>query len=230
MKRALRIAIPFAPARDERERRKQQYYLNAVRTAGGEPVVLSTLEPARRTREAASQMEGILLPGSPADVDPRRYHARRQPQCASPDPAREQADYSLLEVGYRERKPVLAICYGVQILNVFRGGTLIQHIDGHESGRKHRVHCAAGSLVAKLAGGMAATVNSYHHQAVKRAGRELRVVAEARDGTIEALEGGRPDHFVLGVQWHPERDFDSSAFSQAIFRKFIQAAAEHPGE
>ena len=225
VKRVPRIGIPFGEAGTVREQRKQQYYLDAVRTAGGEPVVLSTAEPPICTLQVASTLDGIMLPGSAADVNPQLYHAKREERCAAPDPAREQTDYSLLEVADRERKPLLAICYGVQILSVFRGGTLAQHIDGHEGGTKHPIRCEAGSLVSELANGAAATVNSYHHQAVERPGRGLRIVAHADDGTIEALEGQDAGHFVVGVQWHPERDFDSSEFSRALFEKFIQVAA-----
>lgn len=223
--RVPRVGIPFGEAKEERERRKQEYYLEAVRAAGGEPVILSTADAPACVLQVASTLDGILLPGSPADVNPELYHAQREPRCAPGDPAREQTDFQLLEMAFRERKPLLAICYGVQILNVFRGGTLVQHIDGHEGGKKHSIHCQSGSLVGELAGGNVATVNSYHHQAILRPGEELRVVAHAADGTIEAVEGQDAQHFVLGVQWHPERDFDSNPLSRALFEKLVERAA-----
>ena len=225
LKRAPRVGIPFGEATEGRERRKQEYYLEAVRAAGGEPVVVSTADAPACVVQIAATLDGILLPGSAADVNPQLYHAQRQPRCAPSDPAREQTDYQLLEVAFRERKPLLTICYGTQILNVFRGGTLVQHLDGHEGGKKHSINCQGGSLVGELAGGSVATVNSFHHQAILRPGGELRVVAHAADGTIEAVEGQGARHLVVGVQWHPERDFDSNAFSRALFEKFIERAA-----
>lgn len=221
-----RIGIPFGDVTTEREARKQQYYLDAVRASGGEPILVSTADPPACILQIASTLEGILLPGSPADVNPQLYDVRREPQCAAPDPAREQTDYQLLELAFREAKPVLAICYGVQILNVFRGGTLIQHIDGHEGGILHEVRCEPHSLVTELAGGSVATVNSFHHQAVAHQGQGLRLVAHAADGTIEAVEGENGSHFLVGVQWHPERDFDSSLLSRALFERFVRAAAK----
>ena len=221
-----RIGIPFGEVKTEREARKQQYYLEAVRASGGEPVVVSTTDPPACILQIASTLDGILLPGSPADLNPQLYHAQREPQCAPPDPAREQTDYQLLELACREQKPVLAICYGVQILNVFRGGTLIQHIEGHEGGVRHKINCEPDSLVLELAGGSFATVNSYHHQTVAQPGQGLRVVAHAADGVIEAVEGETGDQFLVGVQWHPERDFESSPLSRALFERFVRAAAK----
>lgn len=224
--RVPRIGIPFGEVKSPRDARKQEYYLDAVRASGGEPVVVSTSDPPACILQMASTLDGILLPGSAADVNPQLYDARREPHCASPDPLREQTDYQLLEVALRENKPLLAICYGVQILNVFRGGTLIQHIEGHEGGVRHKIYSEAGSLVTELAGAPATMVNSYHHQAVERVGRGMRVVAHAADGTIEAVEGEDHAQFLVGVQWHPERDFDSNPLSRALFQRFVAAATK----
>ncbi len=191
------------------------------------------------------QCDGVLLPGSKADVDPARFHAARSPHTAAADPRRDAVDDLLLENAYRERKPVLGICYGLQSLNVYRAGSLIQHIPDflpeatrakvdHEAGSKvavaHSVNIEPGSRLAEIVDGQShgpvvVPVNSSHHQAAEKIGEGLRVVARCtEDGIIEALEGNAPDHFVVAVQWHPERSVDGDAASRAIFRAFVEAA------
>jgi putative glutamine amidotransferase len=163
-------------------------------------------------------------------------------------------DDLLLEDAYRLRKPVLGICYGLQSLNVYCAGSLIQHIPdflpdetrvkvNHEAGRKvavaHEVEIKSGSRLAEIvnaaAGGprsnvphpIVVPVNSSHHQSAESIGDGLRIVGRCPDdGIIEALEGTAPDHFVLAVQWHPERSMEENAASRAIFRAFIDAAGQ----
>jgi putative glutamine amidotransferase len=179
----------------------------------------------------------VLLPGSPADVDPAKYDAARDPKTAAADSLRDAVDELLLADAYRERKPVLAICYGLQILNVYRKGSLVQHIESsvnHEAGKKvpiaHTVQVTQGSRLAEVVGGArvdlgSLPVNSSHHQSAESPGDGLRVVARCReDGVVEALEGIEQDHFVLAVQWHPERSVDDDAPSRAIFSALVKAA------
>jgi putative glutamine amidotransferase len=132
--------------------------------------------------------------------------------------------------------PLLAICYGMQALNVSRGGTLIQDISTqvpgalkHEQGsprgrRSHTITLHEGGLPASLSGGETLLVNSHHHQAVETLGANLRAAAESRDGLIEAVEDVRADRWVIGVQWHPEIDWEADQFSYALFGAFINAA------
>ena len=142
---------------------------------------------------------------------------------------------TLLEDAYASRKPVLGICYGLQILNVYRAGSLVQHIQSpvnHEAGRKvevaHTVAIDSGSLLAQIVAGAKTDpsglpVNSSHHQSAEKVGSGLKVSARCpEDGIIEALESTDPDHFVLAVQWHPERSVDAA--SKAIFEALVQAA------
>ena len=132
------------------------------------------------------------------------------------------------------RKPVLGICYGLQILNVYRSGTLLQHIQSsvdHEAGRKvpvaHQVEIEPGSRLAEIVGGETIAANSSHHQSADIVGDGLKVSARSpEDGIIEGLEGTTPDHFVLAVQWHPERSFDEDGSSRAIFGALVEAARE----
>jgi putative glutamine amidotransferase len=138
----------------------------------------------------------------------------------------------------RRGMPLLAICFGMQILNVARGGTLIQDIASqmpeaikHQQGaprerRSHRVRLLEGSLLERLAGAERAPVNSHHHQAIETVGADLVATAWTADGLVEALEDARPDRFALAVQWHPEIAWESDAFSLNIFSRFVQAARE----
>jgi putative glutamine amidotransferase len=183
--------------------------------------------------------DAILLPGSKADVDPAKFSAERHPKTADADPKRDTVDELLLQDAYNMRKPVLGICYGLQILNVYRSGTLLQHIESlvnHEAGREipvaHEVKIETRSKLAEILfpdedANLARTIpaNSSHHQSADVIGDGLRVVARSpEDGIIEALEGMAPDHFVLAVQWHPERSFDEDEYSRKIFKALVLAA------
>ncbi len=208
-------------------------YPDAVQAAGGIPIILPLLEDARALRPIAERLDGLLLTGSDSDVDPRRYGAERLPQCGPAQPLRDDADFFLLETAFARRVPVLATCYGLQSLNVFLGGSLIQDIPtaiqteirhsntaskGHPS---HPIRVEQGSILAPLAGELCPLVNSTHHQAADRIGSGLTVAARSADGIIEALTGCDPRHWVLAVQWHPERSFFYDAFSKNIFHLFI---------
>lgn len=238
-----RIAIP-APnsTRPEYVDRALPQYEHAVREAGGVPIVIPVNATPTEIAQAIKQCDGILLPGSPADVDPEKYGEPKHEKTAPPDPFRDNTDELLLQDAYNMRKPVLGICYGLQSLNVWRTGTLEQDLRGevnHRAGRAiaeaHRVQIEPHSRLASILreGGalpqsapLVVTVNSSHHQAAAALGDGLRLVAWCPDDDVkEAVEGTSPDHFVLGVQWHPERDFDESSVSQAIFNAFMRAAA-----
>ena len=244
-----RIAIPVPHSGDqEYAERALPPYLDAVRGAGGEPVRIELGLPPLEILRQIEDCDGILLPGSRADVDPEKYQTGRDPKTAAADSKREAVDELLLRDAYRNRKPVLGICYGLQSLNVFRSGTLVQDVPSanpeskidHSAGRlvarAHRVAIDPESQLARIVGAEPAqtvAVNSSHHQSADVAGEGLRVVAHcAEDGTIEALEGTDPKHFVIAVQWHPERSVgdapEVAESAKAIFRAFIAAArAKH---
>lgn len=242
-----RIAIPMPHSTDlEYGARAIPQYERAVALTGGEPVRVELSQTPGEIRLLASSCAGVLLPGSNADVDPVKYARTRSAHSAAADPLREQADFLLLEEAYSAKKPVLCICYGLQSLNVFRGGSLIQHIPdflpeatrgkvNHEAGRKvavaHSVEIAPGSLLATVVGTdgrperFSVPVNSSHHQSADVIGKGLRLVAQSPDDKIvEALEGTSKEHFVLAVQWHPERSVDNDEPSRRIFHAFVEAA------
>ena len=189
-----------------------------------------------------ASVQGVLLPGSKFDVDPQRYGEAREPECAEDDPARTAADELLLQDAFNLRKPILAICHGAQNLNVWRGGDAGSGSeDGGQSSARPRSgegapggdcggiavewNCAGAGSGHTEEGGI--EVNSSHHQAIRTPGDNLRVSAVSPgDGVIEAVELDAADHFVVGVQWHPERTYGQSGFSRAIFSAFVQAATE----
>ncbi|MDR3799538.1 MAG: gamma-glutamyl-gamma-aminobutyrate hydrolase family protein [Terracidiphilus sp.] len=235
---AVRIAIPEPTSSDaEYNQRALPQYVEALKAAGAEAVVVPLSETQERVAKLLAGVQGVLLPGSKFDVDPQRYGEAREPECAEDDPARTAADELMLQDAFNLRKPILAICHGTQNLNVWRGGALVQdlktavnHRPGREVVKAHPVEIAAGSrlngiLPASEASDVA--VNSSHHQAVRAPGDNLRVSAVSPDdGVIEAVELDAADHFVVGVQWHPERTYAQSGFSRAIFSAFVRAAAE----
>src|SRR5262249_33938367 len=241
---APRIAIPIPHSGDrEYAERAMPQYEEAVRLAGGEPVRIELDQTPAQIMKQIERCDAVLLPGSKADVDPQKYDAARHPKTAAADPKRDTVDELLLQDAYNMRKPILGICYGLQTLNVYRSGTLVQDIESqinHSAGRAvssaHSVDIDAGSRLAGIVGGGARItipVNSSHHQSADVVGDGLHVVARSTtDGVIEALEGSLPDHFVLAVQWHPERSVREpeqlSDSANAIFRAFIEAArAKH---
>jgi putative glutamine amidotransferase len=248
-----RIAIPMPHSTDrEYGERAIPQYERAVLLAGGEPVRI----PLDRTPEEVGALidrcDGVLLPGSNADIDPARFQQARLPHTAKSDPRRDDVDTLLLDDAYARRKPVLGICYGLQSLNVYCKGSLIQHIPdflpeatrtkvNHEAGRTvavaHSVEVAGDSLLAKIIGNedcnqksaqhssITVPVNSSHHQSADAIGEGLCIVARCPDDSIiEAVEGTAPNHFVLAVQWHPERSVDDDETSRKLFRALIENA------
>ena len=257
--------MPHSIDREYAERAIPQYE-RAVEQAGGEPVRIPLDQTPAAVMKIIERCDGVLLPGSKADVDPAKFNAIRSPRTAAADPRRDAVDELLLQDAYHLRKPVLGICYGLQSLNVYRAGSLIQHIPdflpedlrtrvNHEAGKKvaiaHAVEIEKNSKLAEilcgdsrprlssraqLGGALAPAgnkvvlpVNSSHHQSAGTIGEGLRISARCTDdGIIEALEGTAPDHFVLAVQWHPERSIDKDEPSRAIFRALIKAAEARP--
>jgi putative glutamine amidotransferase len=229
-----RIAIPEPCSYDgEYSARSLPPYVRAVEAAGGEPVVIPLGLPPEETAKRISKCCAVLLPGSKADVDPQKFGQKRHPNTAKADPLRDAADELLLQDAYNLRKPIFGICYGLQSLNVWRTGSLVQDIKSaithsvRGSVLAHQVEIEPRTLLAReiKPGPAGIRVNSSHHQAADVVGDGLRVSARCpEDGTIEALEGTLPGHYVLAVQWHPERTFESDEPSRQLFQSFVNAA------
>jgi putative glutamine amidotransferase len=234
---SLHIAIPEPTSSDtEYNQKSLPPYLAALHSAGVTPIVIPLHERPDRVARLLRGVQGILLPGSGFDVDPRRFGEDPIPECGEADPGRTAIDELLLQDAFNLQKPVLAICHGTQTLNVWRNGSLIQDIQtqvDHRPGREvvnaHPARITPGSRLSRLvplAEGPLPPVNSSHHQAVRTPGDSLLIAAVSPlDGVIEAVELDSATHFVLGVQWHPERTYTQSAFSRAIFAAFAAAAS-----
>jgi putative glutamine amidotransferase len=237
-----RVGIPWRTREEERRHSDEKLsdYFEAVRRAGGEPQHISLASNAAELRKQAAELDGFVLPGSPADVDPARYGETRHAKTVTLDPDRDRTDSTLLEHALAAHKPVLAICYGCQILNVHQGGTLLQDIPAEKPGTnahgktdlaasatkgdlEHGATLAAHSHLQELAGASEVKINSSHHQAIDRPGDKLRVTARGTDGIVEGVELESPQDWVIGVQWHPER-LPDDAFAQKLFADFVGAA------
>ncbi len=242
-----RIGVPWRTTADEGKKgTKLEDYIDAVKATGGEPVPVPLSRP-EELEHLLSTLDAFVLPGSPADVDPTRYGSTDHGKCNKPDTNRERTDWAILEHAFSKGKPVLAICYGCQLLNVFREGTLIQDIRSERATSiahrkkdlvpqpsddpRHPAAFERDSRLAALAGSTRAEINSSHHQAIERPGKNLRVTAKSpEDGIIEGVEWTGDSNWVVGVQWHPERMFAAGGpnaldpFALRLFQGFVAAA------
>lgn len=202
-------------------------YVRALEAVGLEPVVLA---PPEQRSLAEIGVQGLLLSGG-TDLDPALYGQERAPETERPDCPRDRLEGRLLRDALRMDVPVLAICRGLQFMNVFHGGTLVQH---HPHQATHRVRTADRSLPAhdvvvrpgtRLAGILGegrCAVNSRHHQAAGRIPYQLQVAARSKDGIVEGLE--RKDKaFVIAVQWHPEDQIERDERQRKLFEAFREA-------
>jgi len=213
-----------------------RHYSEAVEAAGGLPVHIPLIPDSDFIKGIMDNLDGLLLPGSDSDVDPQRYGHEPHPQLGSVHPIKDETDLLALAEVEKRRLPLFAICFGIQSLNVARGGTLIQDIGSqypnaikHEQGQprerhSHRVRLLEDSVLGQLAKSENVPVNSHHHQAIETLGRELVATAWAPDGIVEAVEDPRSDRFVLGVQWHPEMGWEKDELSRALFDRFVSEA------
>jgi putative glutamine amidotransferase len=217
---------------------KIRYYADAVERAGGEPVELSLNDP-NRLQTLLPTLDGFVLPGSTADVEPKDYGSHNVGLSAPADPLREQTDRSILEHAFALKKPVLAICYGCQLLNVYLGGTLIQDLRTEtgtqlphrrkdltpepEDDPRHSAQFVPGSRLAALAGGTESIINSSHHQSIEQPGKQLRITGRSPDGIVESVEWTGDANWVTGVQWHPER-MTGNPLAERLFTELAAAA------
>lgn len=224
---AMRVGLTF------RYPRKVLSYESAIRMVGLEPVRINPV--ARRTIDGLS---GLVVTGG-SDINPARYGQVPEPTTGQPDEERDEIEILLAAEALRIGLPVLGICRGMQILNVARGGTLIQHLatgivhtrpsdDQDKPGRHaaaHAIEVTSGSRLAAIVGTGRYDVNSRHHQAIDRIGEGLVACALADDGTVEGFE--RKDRsFFIGVQWHPEDRIEISPQDRRLFEAFAAAVSE----
>ncbi len=210
-------------------------YVEAVRRAGGEPRVLDPVKDG--AEQVAAEVNGLLLTGG-VDVDPSRYGEIRHPSVVNVEPERDQFEFALLRCAREARLPVFGICRGLQVMNVAFGGTLVQDIASEMTGTlehtvpsppcavAHEVWVSKGSrlwtlMQEKMADADTCSVNSRHHQSVKRLAAGFEVTATAPDGVVEAIECENAS-FCLAVQWHPENFWRTGEF-RPLFEGFIEA-------
>ena len=212
-------------------------YSEAVEAAGGVPLHISLIPNTDYIDSVVANLDGILLPGSDSDVDPLRYGQQPHPRLGTVQTIKDETDLLVIEAAERRGTPLFAICFGMQVLNVARGGTLIQDINSqlpgaikHEQGiprdrPSHRISLSENTRLSDIAGAADALVNSHHHQAIESIGANLIATAWATDGVIEAREDPRPDRFIVAVQWHPEIGWQNDLLSQRLFQAFVNEAS-----
>lgn len=216
-------------------------YSEAVQAFGGIPFHISLIPDQDYISEALRTLDGILLPGSNTDVDPFFYGEEPHPKLGRVIAEKDQTDLLVLAEAEKLNLPVLAICFGMQILNVFRGGTLYQDIESqikiplkHEQGspvgrNSHSLRIEEDSRIMRLITKgnvlLPARVNSSHHQAVKTVGENLKPTAWAKDEVIECIEDTREGRYNLGVQWHPEVSWKTDLISKNIFQEFLSVSS-----
>lgn len=182
-------------------------------------------ENTEENRRLLLECDGLLMPGG-VDIEPARYGQETAKECGKIDLARDETEWWILETFLPTKKPVLGICRGIQMLNVFQGGSLHQHIPNHSDFKSrgkgcHRVSIRPNTMLADLLNQEAITVNSLHHQVVDSLGKNLEVCAVSEDGYVEAV--AHTSHpFCLGVQWHPEHMSRKDPLQQQIFDVFVQ--------
>lgn len=213
-------------------------YSEAVRYFGGIPVLIPLIPDERYISELVKNLDGVVLPGSDTDIDPYYYSEEPLPKLKKVIPEKDSTDFLVLDAAEKAQMPILAICFGMQALNVFRGGSLFQDIETqienplkHEQGiplnrLSHSIEVKSESILSGfvLKANLSETikVNSHHHQSVKTVGSNLTKTAWTKDGVIECVEGVNKNRFVFGTQWHPEISFETDALSREIFSAFIK--------
>jgi len=219
-------------------------YRAAVEENGGKVIVLSVLDDRKTSLEKLSKIDGLLIPGG-ADVNPQNYGENPDKYLEEVDMALDSYEFELLKYCKNHKIPILAICRGEQILNVFMGGSLYQDIPTqHKSDKKvthrirkkgetqicnHEINIVEDSLLYKLFKKKRMEVNSFHHQAIKKLGEGLRATAKTDDGIIEAIEG-TGDQFIIGFQLHPEKLRVNNSDWNKLFKAFIEEAKKRKSE
>ena len=215
-----------------------QRYVDVLTSVGALPWVIPLTHNTATLRGVYEHLDAVFLPGG-VDMDPDQYSESRLPVCGVTDPDRDRVEVALVQWAMADRKPVLAVCRGVQVLNVAAGGTLYQDlVDWCDAAIKHdywpnevkqrqdlvhEVTIEEGTQLATIIGAGATTVNSMHHQGIKRLAPGLMVNARAPDGLIEGVEG-RDDSYLIGVQWHPEELVETDPAMRRLFESFIESA------
>jgi putative glutamine amidotransferase len=236
MKYRPKIGIPMRLELETRRFYLARDYSEALEAFGASPVHISLIPKVDYIADVVKGLDGVLLPGSDSDIDPTFYREDPHPKLGSVVPEKDKTDLLILEEAERRNLPILAICFGLQSLNISRGGSLIQDIESqverpikHQQGvprdrNSHKITIEDGSYLHKTlnVGSLTANVNSHHHQSICNVGNDLKATAWAGDQVIEAVEDVRPERFVIGVQWHPELTWKTDELNEKIFSAFVE--------
>lgn len=215
-------------------------YVRSLEGSGLIPLIVPPLKSADAAREILGRCVGLLLTGG-EDVNPAMYHEASHPTTGAPHELRDSTEVALFEAARAMKTPVLAICRGIQLVNVAMGGSLVQDIPSQRPSaiahdqpedaavRTHPVTVEAGTRLAEALGATALDVNSYHHQSVDRLAPGLRVTATAPDGIVEGVETATPDWWMVAVQWHPEDlTTDGRPWDRGLFAAFARVVKGSP--
>jgi len=220
-----------------------QRYIRALTAVGALPWMIPLVGDEPETlRGIYDELDGVFLPGG-ADIDPANYGEERHARCDKGDPARDQVELTLVRWAMADRKPVLGVCRGLQIVNLAAGGTLYQDLADQMPGSikhdyfpfggrysrdhlSHEVSVATNTKLAEIFGAGALKVNSMHHQGVRQLGASLVASAVAPDGLVEGLESS-DNSYLVAVQWHPEALTENSPRTRRLFESFVEASAAY---
>ena len=211
-------------------------YVRCIVEAGGIPVLVPSAVDEDSVRELVGRLDGLIVSGG-GDLAPAYYHEEPHENLGGVDPARDALDAAIIPAAVqREDLPVLGTCRGIQVLNVFCGGTLYQDLSQRENTTlqhrqqaprehaSHHVDIGGGTRLREILGAPTVATNSFHHQAVRDVAPDFLVSARTADGVIEGIE--LPGHrFCVGVQWHPEHMTEHHPHARRIFRALVEAAA-----
>jgi len=209
MKPYIGINCKYIDEEDTSYYKLDKYYIEAVRKAGGVPIILPLFSAKEECWETLDKIDGLLLTGG-ADINPARWHEPKHNKTKLLHKDKESSDFILADSALKRDMPIFGICYGHQLINTILGGTLHQHIPDingcidHSDGKMHGIKIEADSRLNEILGIEKTKVNSYHHQAIKTLGKGLIKTAVSEDGVIEAAESQK-HRFLITVQWHPER-------------------------
>lgn len=225
----------LAEVDEERATRIQNTYISAIENSGGIPLLLPYVESNDTIDEFIKLCDGFLFTGG-ADIEPCRYGEKTSPECGPIKLYRDELEFRILERAIKKDKPILAICRGIQLINVFFGGTLYQDIPTEfktpilhkqiedKNYPSHSVFAKEESPLYKLCGKSIITANSFHHQAIKKLGEGLSIMARAEDSIIEAVWSPSM-RYLRAYQWHPERLYFTDECNKMIFDDFISNTA-----
>ncbi|OGW07260.1 MAG: hypothetical protein A2889_08380 [Nitrospinae bacterium RIFCSPLOWO2_01_FULL_39_10] len=213
----------------------KESYVTAVEDSGGIPLLLCSTKNENSISRFINLIDGLLISGGGFDIDPKLYGEEPHPKLGKIQPDRTDFEIKLLKSAVEKRMPVLGICGGHQLINVYFGGTLYQDIPSQYSEKinhkqstpsdipYHKIEIHPSTRLSKITEADSGMVNSTHHQSIKKIGNGFNVSAVAEDGIIEAIESDNDD-FIVGVQWHPERIYNKDSCSKNIFTEFIKEA------